>query len=154
MHMNDYMDIFNLIQNLIKKVHCQESITNTTITLQTIMSQDTSSWYIDIFNSIQHWIQNSILSREYNKYVHFTSNNNEQGKKKLTAHQISVWILFGEFISQFTCLKWQLYQAGFHHLDALDQSKGMLEEARRKNVYSQFLCESLGTNRLSVDDGV
>ena len=48
----------------------------------------------------------------------------------------------------------QLYKAGYHHLDALDQSKCMLEEARKKNIYSQFFCEAVGSNRLPIDDGV
>ena len=46
----------------------------------------------------------------------------------------------------------QLYQHGFKTIDALEPYEEMLEEARKKNVYQSFICDFLGTNRLSIED--
>ncbi|NEO69454.1 MAG: class I SAM-dependent methyltransferase [Moorea sp. SIO3H5] len=37
-----------------------------------------------------------------------------------------------------------LHQRGYHHLEAMDISSGMLEEARKKNVYTSFHQQVLG----------
>jgi len=48
----------------------------------------------------------------------------------------------------------ELVKRGFVNVDALDPSKGMLEEAKKKNVYSNFLCEFLSSQEeLPVANG-
>ncbi|XP_067656468.1 methyltransferase-like protein 27 [Haliotis asinina] len=46
----------------------------------------------------------------------------------------------------------QLQNRGFKHLDALDPAAGMLEQARKKNIYTNIYCEFLDGNRLPIDD--
>ncbi|XP_067657155.1 methyltransferase-like protein 27 [Haliotis asinina] len=46
----------------------------------------------------------------------------------------------------------QLQDRGFKHLDALEPAAGMLEQARKKNIYTNLYCESLDGNRLPIDD--
>ncbi|XP_067656466.1 methyltransferase-like protein 27 [Haliotis asinina] len=46
----------------------------------------------------------------------------------------------------------KLQARGFKHLDALDPAEGMLEQARKKNIYTNFFCEFLDGNRLPIDD--
>ena len=40
----------------------------------------------------------------------------------------------------------QLAKLGFTNIDALDPSDGMLEEAQKKNVYKNFLCQYFDIN--------
>ncbi|XP_067657321.1 methyltransferase-like protein 27 [Haliotis asinina] len=46
----------------------------------------------------------------------------------------------------------QLQNRGFKHLDALEPATGMLEHARRKNIYTNLYCEFLNSKRLPIDD--
>ncbi|XP_046580285.1 methyltransferase-like protein 27 [Haliotis rubra] len=46
----------------------------------------------------------------------------------------------------------ELQDRGFKHLDALEPAAGMLEQARKKNIYTNFYCEVLDGNRLPIDD--
>ncbi|XP_046580299.1 methyltransferase-like protein 27 [Haliotis rubra] len=46
----------------------------------------------------------------------------------------------------------QLQDRGFKHLDALEPAAGMLEQARKKNIYTNLYCEFLDGNRLPIDD--
>ncbi|XP_046580272.1 methyltransferase-like protein 27 [Haliotis rubra] len=47
----------------------------------------------------------------------------------------------------------QLQDRGFKHLDALEPAAGMLEQARKKNIYTNLYCEFLDGKRLPIDDG-
>ncbi|XP_066269095.1 methyltransferase-like protein 27 [Branchiostoma lanceolatum] len=46
----------------------------------------------------------------------------------------------------------ELSKLGFSNVDALDASQEMLDVAKTKNVYKNFLKEFLGPNRLNIDD--
>ncbi|CAH1247416.1 WBSCR27 [Branchiostoma lanceolatum] len=46
----------------------------------------------------------------------------------------------------------ELSKVGFSNVDALDASQEMLDVAKTKNVYKNFLKEFLGPNRLNIDD--
>ncbi|KAI8497568.1 ubiE/COQ5 methyltransferase [Branchiostoma belcheri] len=46
----------------------------------------------------------------------------------------------------------ELSSLGFSNLDALDASQDMLDVAKTKNVYKNFLKEFLGPNRLNIED--
>ncbi|XP_067656467.1 methyltransferase-like protein 27 [Haliotis asinina] len=46
----------------------------------------------------------------------------------------------------------QLHDRGFKHMDALEPAAGMLEQARKKNIYTNFYCEFLDGNRLPIND--
>ncbi|XP_046580301.1 methyltransferase-like protein 27 [Haliotis rubra] len=46
----------------------------------------------------------------------------------------------------------QLQDRRFKHLDALEPAAGMLEQARKKNIYTNLYCEFLDGNRLPIDD--
>jgi len=45
-----------------------------------------------------------------------------------------------------------LSRLGFTNLDALDASQEMLDEAVKKGVYHNMLCDFLGPNKLSIED--
>ncbi|KAM7425870.1 Methyltransferase domain [Porites harrisoni] len=48
----------------------------------------------------------------------------------------------------------ELHKFGFTTIDALDISPGMLEEAKKKNVYRKFICAALGDQRiLEIETG-
>ncbi|XP_046580300.1 methyltransferase-like protein 27 [Haliotis rubra] len=47
----------------------------------------------------------------------------------------------------------QLQDHGFKHLDALEPASGMLEQARKKNIYTKIYCEFLNSKPLPIDDG-
>lgn len=42
----------------------------------------------------------------------------------------------------------ELHKFGFTTIDALDISPGMLNEAKKKNVYTKFICTALGDQRI------
>ena len=42
----------------------------------------------------------------------------------------------------------ELQKFGFSTIDALDISPGMLEEAKKKNVYKKFICAALSDQRI------
>ena len=42
----------------------------------------------------------------------------------------------------------ELHKFGFTTIDALDISPGMLNEAKKKNVYTKFICAALGDQRI------
>ena len=44
-------------------------------------------------------------------------------------------------------------KAGFDNIDGLDPSEGMLEVARRKGLYNNYINEYLGTNMLPINKG-
>ncbi|XP_038060712.1 uncharacterized protein LOC119731590 [Patiria miniata] len=46
----------------------------------------------------------------------------------------------------------ELKKRGFLRIDALDASKESLDYSREKQVYTDYLCEYLGPNRLAIDD--
>ncbi|XP_067656623.1 methyltransferase-like protein 27 [Haliotis asinina] len=46
----------------------------------------------------------------------------------------------------------ELQDRGFKHLDALEPAAGMLEQARKKNIYTNFCSEILDSKRLSIED--
>ncbi|XP_035659899.1 methyltransferase-like protein 27 [Branchiostoma floridae] len=46
----------------------------------------------------------------------------------------------------------ELSKLGFTNVDALDASQEMLDVAKTKNVYKNFIKEFLGPNRLNIDD--
>ncbi|XP_066280456.1 methyltransferase-like protein 27 [Branchiostoma lanceolatum] len=46
----------------------------------------------------------------------------------------------------------ELSKLGFSNVDALDASQDMLNVAKTKNVYKNFIKELLGPNRLGIDD--
>ncbi|XP_019630926.1 PREDICTED: Williams-Beuren syndrome chromosomal region 27 protein-like [Branchiostoma belcheri] len=45
----------------------------------------------------------------------------------------------------------ELSKLGFSNIDALDASQDMLDVAKTKNVYKNFIKEFLGTNQLDID---
>ncbi|XP_078673291.1 methyltransferase-like protein 27 isoform X2 [Branchiostoma floridae x Branchiostoma belcheri] len=45
----------------------------------------------------------------------------------------------------------KLSKLGFSNIDALDASQDMLDVAKTKNVYKNFIKELLGTNQLDID---
>ncbi|KAI8483271.1 ubiE/COQ5 methyltransferase [Branchiostoma belcheri] len=45
----------------------------------------------------------------------------------------------------------ELSKLGFSNIDALDASQDMLDVAKTKNVYKNFIKELLGTNQLDID---
>ncbi|XP_078589949.1 methyltransferase-like protein 27 isoform X2 [Branchiostoma floridae x Branchiostoma japonicum] len=47
----------------------------------------------------------------------------------------------------------ELSKLDFCNIDALDASQDMLDVAKTKNVYRNFIKEFLGPNRLGIDDG-
>ena len=46
-----------------------------------------------------------------------------------------------------------MYQKGFTNLDALDANQAMLDKARAKRVYTNFICDYMGPNKLAVENG-
>ncbi|XP_046580289.1 methyltransferase-like protein 27 isoform X2 [Haliotis rubra] len=46
----------------------------------------------------------------------------------------------------------QLHTRGFKSVDALEPASGMLEQARKKNVYTDLYCEFLNSKRLPIKD--
>ena len=48
----------------------------------------------------------------------------------------------------------QLYDAGYTNLDALEPSSKMLELAKKRNIYKRHMCEYLGPKKLDIDDGM
>jgi len=46
----------------------------------------------------------------------------------------------------------KLQKEGFTNIDALDPSQGMLDMAAKKNIYTNFYCDFLGTNRLPIQN--
>ena len=48
----------------------------------------------------------------------------------------------------------QLKKFGFANMDALDSSQGSLDFSRSKNVYTNFICATLGPDRLPIEDGL
>lgn len=42
----------------------------------------------------------------------------------------------------------QLVKLGFKNIDCLDPAEGMLETARKKNVYSRFVCNFISDEKL------
>ena len=51
-------------------------------------------------------------------------------------------------------LYFQLYNLGFRHLDALDPSEGMLNKARERHIYTNFINDFIGLdNPVPVEDG-
>ena len=54
---------------------------------------------------------------------------------------------------QFISLSYQLQKAGFSNLDAIDGSAGMLEVARKKNIYNNIICDIIGPNTLKIENG-
>ena len=42
----------------------------------------------------------------------------------------------------------ELHKFGFTTIDALDISPGMLNEAKKKNIYKKFICAALGDQRI------
>ena len=53
----------------------------------------------------------------------------------------------------FTSLSYQLHDAGFSNLDAIDGSAGMVEEARNSNIYNNVMCGIVGPDRLDMETG-
>lgn len=47
----------------------------------------------------------------------------------------------------------ELSKRGFKDIDALDPAEGMLEKAKKKNVYNRLLCEFMTEDKLPVDQG-
>lgn len=47
----------------------------------------------------------------------------------------------------------QLYNAGYRNLDALDGSAKMVEVAKRRNIYHRVICDYLGPNQLRIQNG-
>jgi len=47
----------------------------------------------------------------------------------------------------------ELYDLGFTHIDALDASASMLQEARKKNIYGNLIEAYLGPSRLPIEVG-
>lgn len=43
----------------------------------------------------------------------------------------------------------KIYKLGFTNIDALDSSSGMLNEAKKKNIYKRFLCLPVDDRRIS-----
>ncbi|XP_046373736.2 methyltransferase-like protein 27 [Haliotis rufescens] len=46
----------------------------------------------------------------------------------------------------------ELQARGFKHLDALEPATGMLEQARKKKIYTNLYCEFLDGKRLPIED--
>ncbi|XP_071091007.1 methyltransferase-like protein 27 [Haliotis cracherodii] len=46
----------------------------------------------------------------------------------------------------------ELQARGFKHLDALEPATGMLEQARKTNIYTNLYCEFLDGKRLPIED--
>ena len=49
-------------------------------------------------------------------------------------------------------MQFQLKEAGFTNIDALDASEEMLEMAKKKGVYKNLMCATVGTNILPIAD--
>lgn len=47
----------------------------------------------------------------------------------------------------------QLTKKGFKVFDALDPSSGMLEKAREKGLYRNYICEAIGSKPLNIPSG-
>ena len=47
----------------------------------------------------------------------------------------------------------QLQKLGFTNVDAVDPNEEMLKEAQRHNVYKNTICDYVGKNKLTVDNG-
>lgn len=47
----------------------------------------------------------------------------------------------------------QLTKMGFKVFDALDPSSGMLEKARAKGLYRNYICEAIGSKPLNIPSG-
>ncbi|XP_046350968.2 methyltransferase-like protein 27 [Haliotis rufescens] len=46
----------------------------------------------------------------------------------------------------------EVRKRGFVHVDGLDPSEGMLEEAKKSNLYERYICDFLGDNTLDIAD--
>jgi len=46
----------------------------------------------------------------------------------------------------------ELLQLGFHNIDALEPSNGMLNVAKQNNIYQQYFLEWFGTNQTSINN--
>ncbi|KAJ8317688.1 hypothetical protein KUTeg_005592 [Tegillarca granosa] len=47
----------------------------------------------------------------------------------------------------------ELNKRGFKDIDALDPAEGMLEKAKKKNIYNKLLCEFMTEEKLPIDQG-
>lgn len=47
----------------------------------------------------------------------------------------------------------ELKKHGFTNIDAIDVSQGMLDKAREKNVYKNYICEAVTDKRLDIPTG-
>ena len=48
----------------------------------------------------------------------------------------------------------QLKEAGYTNVDALDPNKAMLDEAKKLNVYHNFIVDFLTKKKLDVEEGL
>ncbi|XP_071104267.1 methyltransferase-like protein 27 [Haliotis cracherodii] len=46
----------------------------------------------------------------------------------------------------------QMRKHGFLHIDGLDPSEGMLEQAKKNNLYERYICDILAENTLDISD--
>ncbi|XP_046373203.1 methyltransferase-like protein 27 [Haliotis rufescens] len=46
----------------------------------------------------------------------------------------------------------QMRKHGFLHIDGLDPSEGMLEQAKKNNLYERYICDILADNTLDISD--
>ncbi|KAJ8316642.1 hypothetical protein KUTeg_005808 [Tegillarca granosa] len=44
-----------------------------------------------------------------------------------------------------------LYKHGFRYIDALEPAEGMLEKAKKHNIYNRLLCEFMSDDVLPID---
>lgn len=50
----------------------------------------------------------------------------------------------------FVCF--QLKQQGFVHIDALDPSEGMLEKAKARSLYENYICDYITDKQLDIQE--
>lgn len=48
----------------------------------------------------------------------------------------------------------ELLKLGFKKMDALDPADGMLEKARKKDIYDRFICDTIGDHKTDIEDDV
>lgn len=47
----------------------------------------------------------------------------------------------------------KLWKKGYRSIDGLDPAEGMIEAARKKNVYTNLICDFMSEKKLDIDEG-
>ena len=61
--------------------------------------------------------------------------------------------VFGLCLCLSPCHILQLYDRGYKNVVALEPSQGMVNEAKKLNVYKQFITEALGKEPIPIKEG-